>query len=446
MMYKPSQFNITRTIESGHTYLINTRTTAVLDVSSSSLEGLKTALMRCDDSLVESYDKKIIELLLDNGFIVPSEFDELDWMEKVHWKARNGKDALALAIVLTLACNFRCTYCYEDHININIDDDVCDQIITYLSKELNGKHHLNIAWFGGEPLLGIRRIEALTKRIQKLTKKFGVNYSSRISTNGYLLTPHNAKILSDCQVTDVQITLDGPPNVHNNRRFLKNGNPTFTKIYDNICSAIGMFSRLTIRVNIDKRNIDSIPKLLEDYLYPIHDDIYLSFAAAMSPNCVDNIENWTIPPDQFWKAEKKIGLLADKLGFKVIRGYPIPCTSFCNAYQKNSLIIDPYGLVNRCTKYLGRKKESYGYLDSDGTLKINQNSQQAYWDQWSPFIDNECTNCKALPLCMGGCLLYLASNKPKELTHRCFAKEDILNSLLRETIFKQLVDSGKIIR
>jgi len=445
-MYKPSKFNILKQTEEGENYLINTRTTAILNVSNDPLASLKDYLTNGSHFSDEKLDQKSLQFLSESGFLVPESFDEMKWMEEIHWNARKGEKAFALAVVLTLACNFRCVYCYEDHVNISMDDRMSDQIIKLISRNLVGKENLHIAWFGGEPLLCIDRIELMTQQIFKLVNHRAINYSARISTNGYLLSPRVAKILQDCRVTDVQITLDGPPDVHDSRRFLVGGLSTFDQIYENIGTSIGLFNRLTIRVNIDKRNFESIPSLLENYLYPFREGIFLTFSAAMSPKCVDQIETWTIPPEEFWAVEKRLGSLADNLGFKVMRGYPIPCTSFCNAYQSNTYLIDPYGLVNRCTKYLGHKSEYYGRLMSDGTIETNQNSVQALWGQWTPFNDSECLFCKVLPLCMGGCLLYLSSSKPKELTHRCFAKTDIVNSLLREKLFKQLVDSGKTSR
>lgn len=445
-MYKTSSFNLLRYSDLGKPFLINTRTTAIVDVSRKNLEGLVNCLITQTKFSNDQYDERVVRFLLDNGFIVPIDFDEIEWIKRIHRQARQGKAALALAIVLTLNCNFRCTYCYEDHINIDLHDEISESILKFISLNLEGRKRLNIAWFGGEPLLRIKQIHTLSQRVIHLCRENDIQYYGRISTNGYLLTPEVAKLLQSCRVNDVQVTLDGPPEAHDKRRFLANGNPTFNTIYQNLRSVAHMFEKFTVRVNIDNRNIDTIRELLENYLLPLRENIYLSICATMAPACNREDEVWVTPSNQFWKVEKELGVLADELGYKVNRGYQIPCTTFCNAYQNNSFIIDPYGLVHRCTKFIGMNDKSYGRLSTVGNIEIFKDGIQAGWDEWSPFKDEDCLACEVLPLCMGGCLLYLPSDKPKANTHRCFAKHDLINSLLRETIFQDLVDLGHIQR
>ena len=64
-------------------------------------------------------------------------------------------------------------------------------------------------WYGGEPLLAISPIERLTKKFKKICKRFNIEYSASIITNGYLLTEDVCNKLLDLDITDAQITLDG---------------------------------------------------------------------------------------------------------------------------------------------------------------------------------------------------------------------------------------------
>ena len=47
----------------------------------------------------------------------------------------------------------------------------------------------------GEPLLGYRTIKALSSKFQEYCDRYGVTYSSDITTNGFLLTRNNKQNL-----------------------------------------------------------------------------------------------------------------------------------------------------------------------------------------------------------------------------------------------------------
>ncbi|KTD85433.1 hypothetical protein [Paenibacillus etheri] len=73
--------------------------------------------------------------------------------------------------------------------------------------------------------------------------------------------------LKACQITFCQITLDGPPDIHDNRRFLidrsgKKAGPTFHKILENI-KDIHEDIHVNIRVNVDKTNINRVDEILD---------------------------------------------------------------------------------------------------------------------------------------------------------------------------------------
>jgi len=54
-------------------------------------------------------------LMIEKGFLVDSRVDETDLLRKAREQARSRPGSLALTILPTLACNFRCVYCYETH-------------------------------------------------------------------------------------------------------------------------------------------------------------------------------------------------------------------------------------------------------------------------------------------------------------------------------------------
>ena len=61
-------------------------------------------------------------------------------------------DVLHLILLPTEACNFRCTYCYEDFRLGRMSEDVVRGVEALLSRRAEGLARLEISWFGGEPL------------------------------------------------------------------------------------------------------------------------------------------------------------------------------------------------------------------------------------------------------------------------------------------------------
>ncbi|MDR0659938.1 MAG: 4Fe-4S cluster-binding domain-containing protein [Prevotellaceae bacterium] len=96
---------------------------------------------------------------------------------------------IALTVVPTQACNFKCTYCYESsRPNNYMNKEVADKLVKYIASMSDRLDFLQISWYGGEPLLAINQIVSLTKEFEKLNIK---SYMASIVTNGYLLNNRN---------------------------------------------------------------------------------------------------------------------------------------------------------------------------------------------------------------------------------------------------------------
>ena len=206
-------------------------------------------------------DATFLKSLLDGGFIVYKDIDENKMLEAIHNTNRFGKaNYLGLTIIPTTDCNFRCSYCYEKdtgYPNKVMNSEIIEETLNFIDDKLNDDGHLNVAWFGGEPLLGFNVIKELQSKINEISKKKHVKVASGIITNGYLLTEKISNELIDLGIGMAQITLDGHGEVHNSRRRLKNGLGTYDQIVNNILKANDNL-QISIRVNVDKNNIDNL--------------------------------------------------------------------------------------------------------------------------------------------------------------------------------------------
>lgn len=108
-----------------------------------------------------------------------------------------------------------------------------------------------------------RLIENMTKRILSLAEEYKFLYSASIVTNGYLLSPENARRMLDCKIASCQVTIDGEAETHNARRPHASGSDTYDVIIKNLQAVKDILPFIILRVNIDKEKTDAISHVIE---------------------------------------------------------------------------------------------------------------------------------------------------------------------------------------
>jgi uncharacterized protein len=162
--------------------------------------------------------------------------------------------------VPTYACNFACSYCYQDEYGAKhkkLSYELLEAFFTYINQRFAGRKKY-ITVFGGEPLLNSPEHK---KYIETLLLKANANeLDVAIVTNGYHLKEY-IPILKKGRIREVQVTLDGTARVHNSRRMLRGGKSTFEQIVEGIDETLANNIAVNLRMVIDKENIDELPKL-----------------------------------------------------------------------------------------------------------------------------------------------------------------------------------------
>lgn len=209
-------------------------------------------------------ERELLKQLAHGRFVYPSDRAEFDAVKFTHNINRYDLTTLGLTIAPTLACNMACAYCYESEKKSKMKPEVVSSLINFVRKRADSLQHVDICWYGGEPLLALDVIEEITNELLRLGKEKGFRYSSSMISNGYLLTPEVADKLVQLKVSVVQITIDGPARMHNQKRPLKNGRESFDRIIENIQYAVGKMG-VGIRVNVDTSfSSDVIAELLTE--------------------------------------------------------------------------------------------------------------------------------------------------------------------------------------
>jgi uncharacterized protein len=310
-------------------------------------------------------------------------------------------------------------------------------IVRFLENRMGQIKELKISWFGGEPLLATKIIDRLAKKIIDLCEKHNVAYHSDLTTNGYLLDQKNIDWLKQIRVEQIQVTIDGDRETHDQRRRLKNDKPTFDTIINNLKMAAGNFF-ISIRVNIDRKNAKKVnnlfPILVQNNL---QDKVYAYYGIVVGiTNACKDYEPACLDVDQLSEVMFDLHKEAvDKKYDFVLFPYPLSSIGGCGAMRPDFFVIDHKGFMHKCLNSAGDEKEAIGHISQP----IEFTPDLVAWLTWDPLEDEFCSRCNLLPLCSGGCLW----NKLHGL-HSCGYHRDpqFMSKLLK--LYHQYIREGKI--
>ncbi|MDH3891205.1 MAG: radical SAM protein [candidate division Zixibacteria bacterium] len=403
-MPKPSRYNHFQRWSDEHYLAFNARSGAVaLMTEDNYSDYLKIVeqLKSSGESTLSDDGKELLEQLKHGQFMCADDFDEIRSMQFQQNMVRYDTSALGLVIAPTLACNMACEYCYEPSKQDRMAASVVESIIKCVESQAEGIRHLDITWYGGEPLLAMDVIEDLTETFLDLAQEHKFEYTASMISNGYLLTKKNVDRLVELKVRTVQVTIDGPSRFHNKKRPLKNGQDSFETILGNIDYASSRIG-IGVRVNVDQSfSTEIVAELLEELKARDMQrkvGIYFGQLEPSTSVCA-NIAESCYGAISFAGAETEYYRLLLENGFRVEK-LPSPMAVFCMAQGVNGFVVDPKGNICRCWNYIGDEQRSMGHISDE--IKYDHPNFIQLFDV-NPFELAECRDCSVLPVCMGGC-------------------------------------------
>ncbi len=348
-------------------------------------------------------DSKVRNTLLMGGFLIPEIIDELGVLKVRNRQERFNVRGAGYTVLLTRDCNLRCPYCYQERAKGPISDDVVAALLDLAENESKGGKPISINWFGGEPLMHLDLLNDIFKKMQKVAKKNKSSFSHSFISNGYLLTPQVAKHLSKIGCRNVQITLDGPKRIHDEKRVLPGKGPTFDRIVENILGAAGHL-KVSIRVNMDKDNVDTADELLDELEAAGvrgKADIYFARIVPVTEACVD-VSGVCFGVEDFSKWESRLAMKKMERGWGLPL-YPMLKGAYCGADSMAGKTICPDGMMVKCWNDVSYPEEAIGHLIKPQITEAEMTRNRFKWLAWDPFEKSQCVECPVLPNCMGGC-------------------------------------------
>jgi len=442
-----SKYNILSKIRDSDNYFIINLLTGNADILTETDAGKIESIRKGD----AGSGKDIVNELTEKGYLL-EETDEIRLYRSryLDFLDSRDKDEIQIFFVTNYSCNFACTYCYQDQYNnphLELSNVIIDAFFDYVGKEFAGRKKY-ITVFGGEPLLGSPKQKELIRYLLK--KSVESNLEVSFVTNGYSLEEYS-EILKTGKIREVQVTLDGTETVHNNRRFLKGGEGTFSKIVRGIDSCIENNIDINLRMVVDRENIDNLPDLAQFAIekgwtkspyfktqigrnYELHHCQSAPDILFDRVSLYESIYKLTKTHPQileFYKPAYSVSKFLSENG-----ELPDPLFDACPAC-KTEWAFDYTGHIYSCTATVGKADESLGTFYPEVTRKSDLIDQ---WEKRDVTTIPECKECSVQLACGGGCgsvaknrtgKIYSTDCRPvKELLELGFAQYDLSPDLM----------------
>jgi len=404
-----------------------------------------------DGAPVETPSPEIVHALRQRGFLTDLTFEEeekffCNIVAKMHEHSR--RQMPSYMFMPTYDCNLRCGYCYQTHLRTNplyshtlktMSMTIVERLfrgIATIEKNLgiidSASQQRKIGFFGGEPLLASSRpvVERIMNKALEIgpTSFWAVSNATELDAFTDLLSP---ELLSR-----IQVTIDGPPEVHDRRRIYADGSGSFDKIASNIGLALDRGVSIGVRMNVDRNNLSQIPQLAETIQQQGWDK-YPRFSAYVAPirkfgPAVDIstvMNSWELD-DAITKARMQnsavnvIGRPSDDIRASaqaLFRGDKSKVRqmreSGCSAHS-TLYMFDAFASIYFCWEYVGEFSARAGYVAEDGSIELNQEIASSWRDR-TVASNSVCRQCRYALSCGGGCAASALARSGKMNSNYC---------------------------
>jgi len=357
----------------------------------------------------------VLAELTSAAVVVPAVEEEFETVVKENIIETQNISELYFVVQPTAACQLGCGYCGQVHTKKHLSDSDQEQIVSLFSEAVASSRYnsAEIVWFGGEPLIQLPVIRKLSFQLRAAAKEANVTYSSKVVTNGLLLTEKALECLvEECGVRYIEITLDGTEEVHDHSRFFKTGKPSFNRIFQNLVRAVDVYSqklRVVVRCNVTRKNGADVFELI-DQLHKNGLAKKISFYPAPVHDWGNDADQMGIAPDEYAQLDTAIYAYLLDLGFEVSL-LPPRRRTVCLAVRGDSFVFDAYGKVHKCTetpyvpRYDGENGYSVGDLGSRHSMTdlVKRRTKLSDALEHPESISISCQRCAIFPICGGAC-------------------------------------------
>ena len=282
-----------------------------------------------------------------------------------------------LILSLTHNCNLRCNYCYAGKkVAKSMSKETAFKAIDFaISKS---KDKLEIAYFGGEPLLEYELLQEISAKAKKECEQKGLKLVQSITTNGSLLDKQKLEYLKRESIF-INLSIDGNEAMHNIHRLYAGNKSSFSDVKRalELLSSYKRYKTITVVTpNNIKYLLDSI-EFLDSMRVP---KIVLS---------IDYFANWNehskVYEEIFYKVGKYVinsfqnnsAIIIEPFNSKIVMHIKNSCNS-CK-FGEYKYAVAPSGAIYPCERLIA---------NDIGTLSIGNVDSGINYEKWQHIIKN----------------------------------------------------------
>ncbi len=190
---------------------------------------------------------------------------------------QDGVPSVSCLLDLRLASDVRRQGCDADDGSFPLTDSAASVLLRDVVSwvEEKGGAWLDLAFFGGEPLLTADHVLRLSARMRRACDREGIGYAGHLLTDGALLREIAPGSLVSAGLTRLQVTLDGPLRMHGRRRRLLGDGGSRERIAAGLKRIRGA-AEVVVRVTAERLTPD-----VEGLLRKLDDDGLLDSVVAL---------------------------------------------------------------------------------------------------------------------------------------------------------------------
>ncbi len=336
------------------------------------------------------------------------------------FQEERDQDEVQLFFVPNYSCNFACSYCYQEGyepVRQPLSEEVTDAFFNYIAVHFAGRKKY-ITVFGGEPLLpGDKQRQLIAYLLQRSVE---AELDIAFVTNGYTLTDY-IDLLKTASIREIQVTLDGTQEIHDQRRYMHGKLPTFRRIVEGIDACLAAGLQINLRMVVDKDNIDNLADLSRFAIEKgwtksplFKTQIGRNYELHVCNSSPDRLFDRATLYAHLYKLLQAHPYIAEfyKPAFSIAKfiaengSLPAPLFDSCPAC-KTEWAFDYTGTIYSCTATVGKKGEELGTFYPKVSLK---NEVVEEWQNRDITTIEQCKSCDVSLACGGGCAS-VAKNK-----------------------------------
>jgi uncharacterized protein len=319
-----------------------------------------------------------------------------------------------IVLNVNTGCNLSCTYCYKEDLatpaagrRMSLETAVA--AFELLLQEAAERSHVNVVFFGGEPLTAMPLIRDVVAYASRRAGEVGKGVDFSLTTNATLLTDDIIEYL-DRYRFGLTVSMDGPKELHDKNRRTVGGGGSYDVVARNVRKLLDRYRSRPVGARVTlTRGVTDVVAIHRH----LRDEIGF-FEVGFSPVTSGSSDAFRLSEDELrtvFAGMKELGaeyeraaLAGENIGFANMhqlltdllegRAKSLPCGA-----GVGMLAVDREGGLNLCHRFTGSSLPTFGDVERG----VDRERLGAFLDEAQDRSGRPCETCRIRNVCSGGC-------------------------------------------